>query len=67
MKVYEIGTQQGLQSLRASTRPDLQPGPGQVVLRVRAVCLNHRDLLVLGGAYGPRRAEARVPVSDGVG
>lgn len=67
MKVYEIGTQQGLQSLRASTRPDPRPGAGQVVLRVRAVCLNHRDLLMLSGSYGPRRADERVPVSDGIG
>ena len=67
MKVYEIGAQQGLQSLRASQRPVPQPGPGQVVLRVLAVCLNHRDMLVLNGTYGPRRAEERVPVSDGVG
>lgn len=67
MKVYEIGTQQGLQSLRASTRPDPRPGAGQVVVRVRAVCLNHRDLLMVSGTYGPRRAEDRVPVSDGVG
>ncbi|MFG6441565.1 NAD(P)-dependent alcohol dehydrogenase [Roseateles sp. LKC17W] len=67
MKVYEIGTQQGLSSLRAAERPALQPGPGQVVLRVRAVCLNHRDLLMLQGTYGPRRPETRIPVSDGVG
>jgi NADPH:quinone reductase-like Zn-dependent oxidoreductase len=67
MKVFEIGTQQGLESLRESTRPEPRPGPGQAVLRVRAVCLNHRDLLVLSGSYGPRRAAERVPVSDGVG
>ncbi len=67
MKAYEIGEQQGLPSLRLATRPDLQPGPGQAVLRVRAVCLNHRDMLLLNGTYGPRRPEDRVPVSDGVG
>lgn len=67
MKVYEIGTQQGLSSLRIAERPALQPGPGQVVLRVRAVCLNHRDLLVLQGTYGPCRPESRIPASDGVG
>jgi NADPH:quinone reductase-like Zn-dependent oxidoreductase len=42
-------------------------GPGQVLLRVRMVCLNHRDLLALSGSYGPRRPENRIPVSDGVG
>ena len=67
MKVFEIGDQQGVASLRASERPQPIPGPGEAVLRVKAVCLNHRDLLVLSGTYGARRPETRVPVSDGVG
>ena len=67
MKVYEMGEQQGLASLRAGARPAPVAGPGQVVVRVRLVCLNHRDLLALSGQYGPRRPETRVPVSDGVG
>jgi NADPH:quinone reductase-like Zn-dependent oxidoreductase len=67
MKAYEIGPQDGLQSLRLAEHPDPVAGPGEAVLRVRAVCLNHRDMLVLQGAYGPRRPETRVPVSDGIG
>lgn len=67
MRAYEIGSQEGLQSLRAVTRPDLTAGPGEAVLRVRSVCLNHRDLLLLKARYGPRRPENRIPVSDGVG
>lgn len=67
MKVYEIGEQTGLASLTASERPDPVPGFGEAVLRVNAVCLNHRDLNVLAGAYGPKRPTTRVPVSDGVG
>lgn len=67
MKVYQIGAQDGLGALRAGERPELVPGPGEAVLRVKAVCLNHRDLLVLSGTYGPRRPETRVPVSDGMG
>jgi NADPH:quinone reductase-like Zn-dependent oxidoreductase len=67
MKAYEIGLQDGLQSLRLAEHPDPIAGPGEAVLRVRAVCLNHRDILVLQGTYGPRRPETRVPVSDGIG
>jgi NADPH:quinone reductase-like Zn-dependent oxidoreductase len=67
MKAYEIGTQQGLASLRMVERSDPVAGPGDVVLKVRATCLNHRDLLVLEGGYGPRRPENRTPCSDGVG
>jgi NADPH:quinone reductase-like Zn-dependent oxidoreductase len=67
MKVFEIGEQQGLASLTASERPDPTPGPGEALLRVRAVCLNHRDLNILSGTYGPRKPTTRVPVSDGIG
>ena len=67
MRAYQVGAQSGLDSLRQVDRPDLVAGPGEAVLRVTAVCLNHRDLLVLAGAYGARRPEERVPVSDGVG
>ncbi len=67
MKVYEIGDQTGLGSLTHSERPDPVAGPGEAVLRVKAICLNHRDLNVLAGSYGPRRPNTRVPVSDGVG
>jgi NADPH:quinone reductase-like Zn-dependent oxidoreductase len=67
VQVYEIGSQAGLSSLRRSERAPAAPGPGQALLRVRATCLNHRDLKIVGGSYGPRRPESRVPVSDGVG
>jgi len=67
VKVYEIGAQQGLGSLRQVQRPAGVAGPGQALLRVRAVCLNHRDLKIVSGGYGPRRPEDRVPCSDGVG
>lgn len=67
MRAYEIGSQDGLHALTAVTRPDLRAGPGEVILRVSSVCLNHRDLLVLKRRYGPLRPSHRIPVSDGVG
>lgn len=67
MKAYTIGSQQGIASLTAGTRDVPQPGPGQVLVKVRAVALNHRDLLIVSGKYGPARPEDRVPVSDGIG
>jgi NADPH:quinone reductase-like Zn-dependent oxidoreductase len=67
MKLFEIGDQQGLASLTASERPPPAPGPGEALLRVRAVCLNHRDLNIVSGTYGPRRPPGRIPVSDGIG
>lgn len=66
-KVFEIGSQQGLSGLRMAERASVAPGPGQVLVRLRAACLNHRDLLVLQGRYGPLRPDTRIPLSDGVG
>lgn len=67
MKAYQMGAQQDLSSLHLGDRPDPVAGPGQALLKVRMVALNHRDLLAIGGRYGPRRPETRVPLSDGVG
>ncbi|WOK37497.1 NAD(P)-dependent alcohol dehydrogenase [Sphingomonas sp. C3-2] len=67
MKAYQIGTQKGLDSLSITERPDPIPGPGEVVVKVGSVCLNHRDMLIVSGQYGPARSEERVPCSDGVG
>ncbi|MGA1797248.1 NAD(P)-dependent alcohol dehydrogenase [Sphingomonas sp. 4RDLI-65] len=67
MKAYQIGAQDGLGSLTATTRPDPVPGPGEAVLKVRLIGLNHRDMLVLAGTYGAKRPTERVPLSEGVG
>ncbi len=67
MKAWQIGHQNGLDGLTPVTRDAPIPGPGEVVLKARKLCLNHRDLNVLCGTYGPRRPEERIPVSEGVG
>ncbi len=35
----------GLENLQYAERPDPEPGPGQVLLRMKAASLNSRDLL----------------------
>src|SRR3954469_17738994 len=64
MKVYEIRDGFGLENLRPGDRPDPRPGHGEVLLRVRAVSLNYRDLMVVKGQYNPRMALPPVPCSD---
>ena len=64
---YEVGAQQGLASLRRVKRPALLPGPGEVLVAVRAAALNYRDLMVMDGRYGERKPETRVPLGDGAG
>ena len=54
------------ENLRLETVPDPQPGPGEVVVRLRAAALNHRDLWIRKGLY----AGIKLPIilgSDGAG
>ncbi len=67
MKVYEIRDGFGIENLRPAERPDPKPGPGQVVVRVRAASLNYRDLMVVKGQYNPKMKLPAVPLSDGAG
>ena len=67
MNAYHIEDDWGLDNLRPTTRPLVEPGRGQVRLAVRAAALNFRDSLVIEGQYNPRFARPLVPLSDGVG
>jgi NADPH:quinone reductase-like Zn-dependent oxidoreductase len=57
----------GIDNLQLTDRPEPTPGPGQVIVAVRAVSLNFRDLLIVRGQYNPRMALPRVPCSDAAG
>lgn len=67
MKAYQIGESFGIDALALVERPDPQPGPGQVLLKMRAFSLNYRDLLVVKGIYNPKLRRPMIPLSDGVG
>lgn len=67
MRVLELHESFGLDHLRFTDRPEPQPGPGQVLLRMRAASLNYRDLLMIEGQYNPRQRLPLIPLSDGVG
>ena len=57
----------GVDSLEFVKRPTPQPGPGEVLVRVRAISFNYRDLLMVKGLYNPKMALPRIPCSDGAG
>jgi NADPH:quinone reductase-like Zn-dependent oxidoreductase len=57
----------GIDGLREEVVDDPVPGPREVLLRVAAVALNYRDLLVIKGAAGWRPARPIVPISDAAG
>jgi NADPH:quinone reductase-like Zn-dependent oxidoreductase len=67
MKVFEIQNTFGIDSLTLTERPEPRPGPGQVLLKMRAFSLNYRDLMVVKGLYNPKMSLPAVPFSDGVG
>lgn len=66
MRAYQI-KQFGLEHLEAGEIPAPTPGPGEVLVRVRAVSLNYRDLMMVRGEYDPRLKMPRIPLSDGAG
>jgi NADPH:quinone reductase-like Zn-dependent oxidoreductase len=67
MRVVELRGKFSLDSLVLSERPQPEPAPGQVLVRVHAASLNYRDLLVSTGAYDPRIKLPIIPLSDGAG
>ncbi|MBM7116387.1 zinc-dependent alcohol dehydrogenase family protein [Archangium primigenium] len=69
MKAYELRRTGDRQDWVKVERPTPQPGPGEVLVRMRAVSLNYRDVLVKRGQYGAAPGGTRpiVPTSDGAG
>jgi NADPH:quinone reductase-like Zn-dependent oxidoreductase len=69
MRALQVAQPWGLEAIEVVERPDPAPGPGEVLVRMRAVSLNYRDLLMVNGAYGrgPATAGPITPFSDGCG
>ncbi|MEM1349246.1 MAG: NAD(P)-dependent alcohol dehydrogenase [Myxococcota bacterium] len=67
MRAIEIRDAFGLDHLTLTERADPSPGAGQIVVAMRAACLNFRDLLMVRGHYDPRQALPLIPCSDGAG
>lgn len=57
----------GIDSLEFVERPTPAPGPGEVLVAVRAVSLNRRDLMVVKGLYNPKMKLPRILCSDAAG
>ena len=57
----------GLEHLKTSELPMPEVVPRTVLIKIHAVSLNYRDLLVVKGLYNPRMALPRIPCSDGSG
>ncbi len=68
MKAVVLKDLGGPSSLEIVDKPDPTPGPGTVLVRLRAAALNYRDTLVTTGGYGSRQKKSDlIPLSDGAG
>src|SRR5499425_297592 len=67
MKAVEIRGKYGMGSLKLVERSHPSPGPGQVVLQMKAFSINYRDLLVVDAVGRWKPPLGRVPLSDGLG
>ncbi len=64
IRVHEFG---GPEVLKLEEAPDLKPGPGQVVVNVKAVGVNPVDTYIRAGAYALKPALPYTPGMDAAG
>src|ERR1700680_4695800 len=67
MRAYHLQKLGSLDGLVAAEQEIPSPGPGEVLVRVRASSLNFRDLLIINGVYPIPVPPGRVPLSDAAG
>lgn len=68
MQLYRLGKLGSLDALELKEAESPRPGLGQVVVRVRACSLNHRDLNIVSGTYkNVALKPGAIPLSDGAG
>jgi NADPH:quinone reductase-like Zn-dependent oxidoreductase len=67
MRCYEFSDAISIDSLRLVERPDPEPGPCDIVIRMRAAAFNFRDIAMLRGKYHIDVSPPLIPLSDGAG
>ena len=67
MRAYEIVSDGGVDALALNSRPTPQPGPGEILVRMRASAINYRDLSTIEDTVARAIAYPRIPNSDGAG
>jgi NADPH:quinone reductase-like Zn-dependent oxidoreductase len=67
LKAYVIDAEGGLDGLKVIERDIPKPGPGEVLVRLKANAINYRDLMTIKHAGSRGISELRIPNSDGAG
>ncbi|MGY0556434.1 zinc-dependent alcohol dehydrogenase family protein [Lysobacter sp. A421] len=65
IKTLYIPAGGGFDHVTIATSQAVEPGPGEITVRLRASSLNYHDYGVVSGAMAPK--ERRIPMSDGAG
>src|SRR5687768_16511720 len=58
---------EGMDGLVTVERPEPVPGPGQVLVRMKAASINYRDVAIITAGYFKGLRLPIVPLSDGAG
>ena len=66
MRAMRIEGAFGLDNLKEAVLDQPEPGPGQVLVKLKAACLNYRDLAIVLG-FGGNYPLPLTPLSDGAG
>lgn len=67
MRGYRLHDYGGPDAWRLEALPDPSPGPGEVLVRIRAAALNYRDLMISRGHYSRSLNLPLIPLSDASG
>lgn len=67
MRYFSIEKELGIDALQLKEKTAPKPGPGQVLVRIKAASLNYRDLLMVEGSYSKNLPLPLIPLSDGAG
>src|SRR5690348_11791187 len=67
MRAWLMGGYDGVDALRMSEVPDPEPGPGQILVRVKFAALNPADAFLARGMYPAHPPLPHILGRDGVG
>ncbi len=68
MKACVVKDSWGTENIRLTTRPDPIPETGEALIRIQAISINPRDLVMVQGGYGRiGGAIPMIPLCDGAG
>jgi NADPH:quinone reductase-like Zn-dependent oxidoreductase len=67
MRSYRLDPGAGLDGLRLDVSEPPVPGPGEVLVEVRAASLGYREVMILEGRYVLPVRDGGIPLAEGVG